>query len=216
MEQGSIKEIQAKVREQVSYMKNPMFTSEVQSNIDNIATAYLSDGLGDWDVYAEGYKIAGDIVVQYIIDNDRNQYSLVFPVVFLYRQYLELRLKELIFSSSHLLNQITPEIKGHKLILKWKMVRQNIELLWRNSPDNKNDLELIEARLREFDLIDPNSENFRYPESIDVKPSLTSLKGMEYINLRNLKDCVNAISMVLDSASTGIYESLRRKHEMKE
>ena len=50
----------------------------------------------NWELYASGYNTAGDILVQHIIDTRSDRDTLVFPIVFNYRQYLELRCKEII------------------------------------------------------------------------------------------------------------------------
>lgn len=44
------------------------------------------------EIYISGYKSAGDILVEHVKQKKRNQDFLVYPIGFLYRQYLELRL----------------------------------------------------------------------------------------------------------------------------
>jgi hypothetical protein len=62
----------------------------------------------NWDVYASGYKHAGDLLVQHVIDTRNHRDTLVFPIVFNYRQYIELRLKELILIG-RILSDESPE-----------------------------------------------------------------------------------------------------------
>lgn len=80
------------IESQMLRMKESLFTSKFTPDPDSYMNAYSG---GDWDTYAMGYKRAGDILVQYVADNDWDQDFLVYPITFLYRQYLELRLKEL-------------------------------------------------------------------------------------------------------------------------
>ena len=49
-----------------------------------------------WEVYAMGYKIATETLVDKVLSEQTNQDHLIYPIVFLYRHYIELRLKEII------------------------------------------------------------------------------------------------------------------------
>jgi hypothetical protein len=165
---------------------------------------------GDWDTYAMGYKMAGDVLVQYIKDNDRYQDFLVYPIAFLYRQYLELRLKELILVGSALLNKDFTIPKTHDLVSLWRQARPNMEAVWSGS-ETRVYLNMVEDRLKELCDLDSGSYVFRYPEDIKGEPSLT---GIRYINLKQLMDVIQGISNVIDGASTGMGEHLNSKNEI--
>ena len=47
-------------------------------------------------IYSTGYKRAADILALHVQADDREVNFLVFPIIFMYRQYLELQLKEII------------------------------------------------------------------------------------------------------------------------
>lgn len=49
----------------------------------------------NWGMYTIGYKEAGDLLLQYALNVGR-QNVLVYPIIFLYRHYIELQLKEII------------------------------------------------------------------------------------------------------------------------
>ena len=83
--------------------------------------AYIGLTEQEWDVYAIGYKMAGDLIVQHMENIEKN--NLVFPIVFLYRHYIELRLKEIINNGYLLLN-----IKNDNQIHYMK--EHNIDKLW--------------------------------------------------------------------------------------
>lgn len=207
MEHKSIEEIRDEVEAQVARIREPLFTSKAAPDPDWYLNAWLHI---TWDTYAHGYKRAADILVQYVIENDWDQDFLVYPIVFLYRQYLELRLKELIFASSRLLDQHARIPKEHSLVSLWRKARPNIEEVWPDS-QTKGDLDAVEDRLKELCDIDSGSYAFRYPEDVKGAPALT---GMQYINLKQLRDVIQGISNVLDGSSTGIGEYLNAKHEM--
>ncbi len=210
MEHKSIDEIRREIEAQMLRMKEPLFTSKAAPDPDWYLNACLNVGGGDWDIYAIGYKRAGDILVQYVIDHNQDQDLLVYPVVFLYRQYLELRLKELIFAGDRLLDQDAKIPKTHDLVRLWRQARSNMESVWPDS-DTKDHLNAIETRMKELCDVDSGSFAFRYPEN---KDGAATLVGMVHINLKQLRDVVQGISHVLEGASTGMGEHLQWKHEM--
>ena len=86
MEHRSIEEIRREIEAQILRIKEPLFISKAQPDPDWYLNACLHIGEG-WDAYAEGYKNAGDVLVQHVIDYSRDQDFLVYPIAFLYRQY---------------------------------------------------------------------------------------------------------------------------------
>jgi len=210
LEHKSIEEIRREIEEQILRIKEPLFSSKAAPDPDWYLNACLNISGGDWDTYAMGYKRAGDILVQYVIDNNSDQDFLVYPVTFLYRQYLELRLKELIFVSSRLLDQDAMIPKTHNLVALWKQARPNIEAIW-PEPDTKGHLSSVEERLIELCDIDSGSFAFRYPEDKEGSATLT---GIVHINLKQLRDVIQGISHILDGSSTGMGEYLNVKNEM--
>jgi hypothetical protein len=68
-----------------------------------------------WDYYATGYKSAADVLVDNALTSRSNLDIHVFPIVFLYRQYLELRLKELVTSGRALVDRPAEQKPNHKL-----------------------------------------------------------------------------------------------------
>lgn len=210
MEYKSVEEIRDEIEAQTARVREPLFTSKAAPEPDWYLNACLHVTPENWDVYALGYKLAGDTLVQYVIDNDRDQDFLVYPIAFLYRQYLELRLKELILVGSRLLDQNVSIPREHNLVSLWRKARPNIEEVWPDS-QTKDHLDTIEDRIKELCSIDSGSYAFRYPE--DVKGTST-LPGIRHINLKQLRDVVQGISNVLDGCSMGIGEYLNVKHEM--
>lgn len=210
MENKSIEETRREIEAQILRIKEPLFASRAAPDSDWYLNACLHVSGENWDTYAMGYKRAGDIVVQYVVDNNWDQDFLVYPIAFLYRQYLELRLKELIFVGSRLLDQPARIPKTHNLVSLWRQARPNIEAVWPDS-DTKGHLSAVEDRLRELCEVDSGSYAFRYPKDNE---GTTTLTGMKHINLKQLKDVIQGISYILDGSSTGMGESLNAKQEM--
>ena len=77
----------------------------------------------NWELYAAGYKSAGDILVQHVIDTRTERDTLVFPIVFNYRQYLELRCKEIIRVGRMLSDEDAEFPRTHNLHALWTICR---------------------------------------------------------------------------------------------
>lgn len=168
-----------------------------------------------WDSYAMAYKIAADRLVD---DQQRGPISelyQVFPIMFLYRHYLELKLKEilrvLLDWDGRRHDQI-PHI--HELPKLWKEVRHLLEKFDNGMTEHSGDACLeegaaiynaIEKRVKEFDDIDPGSFNFRYPED--------QVKLLERHEIVHIKEVVNALDMNLDGISVGLDDILSHRNE---
>src|SRR5262249_50330134 len=78
-----------------------------------------------WAGYAEGYKLAADLLVQHVVETRSNQDLLVFPIVFLYRQALEVALKHLILQGFQLLD-IDEKLPTHHRLVHLSHISQMI------------------------------------------------------------------------------------------
>jgi hypothetical protein len=173
----------------------------------NACLNYMFD---DWELYVIGYKKAADALVEKIKKTQRDQDFLVFPIVFLYRQYLELSLKLLVKLGNELLDENQDFPKKHELDKLWKICRS---MLVKIEPKvSQHDLEAIDEAITQFCTIDPTSQAFRYPVLKGGDKSIPS--DVRYINLRQLSDVMEKIANFLDSAATEISVYLDYKHEM--
>ena len=161
-----------------------------------------------WGAYAEGFKRAAEAIVDRLDVTDILSW-LVYPVVFLYRQYLELRLKEIILAGQRVSGRNSAVPKHHRLVPLWREARQYIEDTF---PGDSADLDGVDARISEFEKVDPKAEGFRYPETKDGQATLTELGA---VNLVHLKEVMRAVSWILDGASTGLYEHAQMKEEVQ-
>jgi hypothetical protein len=171
----------------------------------NACLNYLHD---DWTLYSEGYKRAGDLLVEHMKESRSYQDFLVYPIVFLYRQYIELRLKELIRDGNQLIDNPKKFPKHHKIDELWKHCRRILEKVWPEGP--AEDLDAVEECIHQFSEKDPTSMAFRYPTDKNGNRSLPSLS---HINLRNLSEVMARISSLLDGTSMAISVYLENKQE---
>ena len=166
----------------------------------------------DWYVYATGYKNAADVLVEHVANTRHQLDTLVYPITFLYRHYIELRLKELILASTNLLGTDLPRNwpKEHRIESLWKHSQQDLRKIWPEG--SQSDLDAVTDCINQFAAIDPIASSFRYPVDTGNKPHIT---GLTHINIRNLSKVIGRIAGLLDSASSGISEYLDQKRDME-
>lgn len=164
----------------------------------------------NWPAYIIGYKKAADILVRHIKQKRRSQDTLVYPIIFLYRQYLELAIKNLILKGRCLQDISEPFPKGHKIHDLWKVCEK---LLNEIAPDTSTtEFKEINRLISEFCAVDPGGTAFRYPEDDKGNPSIPNIK---HINLRNIYDVMEKISVILEGADLMITEYISIKSEME-
>lgn len=174
---------------------------------NNACLNWLPSG---WDLYATGYKDAADLLVAHIHENDRRHDIMVYPIVFLYRQYLELAIKDLIHQARRLQDINEPFPKTHRIDELWRICHR---LLSQIAPgDSEGELKHITRLIDEFSTVDPTSMAFRYPEDKDGN---RSLPGITHINLRIVKEVVGKISVIIEGAGAMVGEYLSFKREME-
>lgn len=163
----------------------------------------------DLNLFAEGYKSAGDTLVRHIIESSSHQDTLVYPIVFLYRQHIELRFKEIIREGLSLLDEGKDFPKTHRLDKLWPTVKEIVEKLW---PDE--DIEqfgIIGHVVDEFSALDPESMSFRYPED---RCGNNPLSGLAYINVRHLSETIDEVYSLLFGVSAAISEYRDAQYQM--
>ena len=84
----------------------------------------------EWPLYARGYKRAADILVMHVNECATDQDSLVYPILFLYRQHFELRLKHLIQDACRILDEEFVVPKTHRLPLLYTTLMEKLKTAW--------------------------------------------------------------------------------------
>ncbi len=173
--------------------------------------ACLNYGSDDWELYIVGYKKAGDALVEHVGEVRHGQDYFVFPIIFVYRQYLELRIKKLIRDSKNLLAEPPQFAKTHDLSALWIECRPLLEKL--EPKAETDDLDAVGEAIQQFCELDPSSEAFRYPVTRKDTPSLPS--DLRYINLRILSEVMDKMSSFLEAAEMMVLVYLDHKHDME-
>lgn len=152
-------------------------------------------------LYIDGYKEAADHLAKKVIESGQDQDILVYPIAFLFRQYIELELKWIIRESRVLLNDGLGFPEHHEiknlLDIAWKLMNEIIDTFCKEANEyiTKEDLEIIEKIISDFVEIDPGSFAFRYPTD---KQGNNTMEGLKYINIRILAEQTNLLSEKLN------------------
>ena len=153
----------------------------------------LLKGFGGWSLYTSGFKMAADELVAHLGEESSAphlSHFVVYPIAFLYRHYLELRLKEMLWSTSGAIP------KKHGLMTLWEKVRERLKYYAPQDGQFLLKYDSIAELLRPIDELDPQSEGFRYP--YDEDGQLTIDGDIKWINLLRLKEHVAEIAGLFD------------------
>lgn len=142
--------------------------------------ACINYGLDPWWVYSEGYHRAVEVLTNHAMESRGDLDCLVFPIVFLARHSLELRIKDLIQTAAILNKAESKPSLSHKLTDLWGSLRDRlVDLFPGDDPAALQDVDNFVSELSRFDH---SSTTFRYPENTEGAPSLDST--IRHINVR--------------------------------
>jgi hypothetical protein len=168
-------------------------------------------GNNDGSIYliVEGYKEASFELINNLLNDTKIDWlkldSKIYPLVFLFRHYLEMILKDTIRYENLISKKNYSDEVGfppsHSLIELWKELKPMIQKRYTLYDENlkkecKENDEVVEKLLTEIEDIDGGSYAFRYPFN---KPTKTD-KRIRYslpfmtINLQNLKNMMQNLS----------------------
>ncbi|GAU08752.1 hypothetical protein [Desulfoplanes formicivorans] len=140
-------------------------------------------------LYINGYLKAAEELTHKVIETSSDQDILVYPIVFLYRQYIELNLKNIIKESRIILSEGCGFPEHHKIWNLWcvsnGLMKKIINKIDKGIQEyiTKEDTDCISKIIHDFANIDKESFTFRYPKD---KNGHNNLDGIMYINLKNL------------------------------
>lgn len=164
----------------------------------------------DWNSlsgYRLAYQVAADNLVDSLGDDFMEPDALIYPIMFLYRHCLELRVKEM-YLGMKILHRQEADIKmrRHDIRKFWKELRALLELSWKD----QTILDSVEQRIMEFDDLDKTSFAFRYPDILDGEaivirssqnPTLLDLHAVRGI-FSDLDAVLEEINLLIDNELT--------------
>jgi hypothetical protein len=166
--------------------------------------SYLSPVYID-QAYIQGYQDAADMLVALMIEDSSYLDSFAYPVIFLYRQCIELSLKELIREGNKILDRPREGNLGfptiHKLDLLWSKCEGILKdpRLGIADQETSEEMEVMGELIEEFKAVDPQSMTFRYPanspdwEKVDV-PHFKEIAGKMACFFSSVGDYIDVIA----------------------
>jgi hypothetical protein len=157
--------------------------------------------------HAEAFKIAADIILdaheaaQQRPHNDR----LLYPVLYLYRHCLELKLKDLVLLGARCgdfaLAKVEECLGKHELCPLWTRAK----LFLRNHYPKDDRLPVIEPVIQEFHQVDKDGQTLRFDRNKAFKRRRYD-NVPPYISVPNLRTTMDAVYNHLDFAYAGILD----------
>ena len=162
--------------------------------------AWLNQAFQGFGDFADCYQnCALTLIDGALQDRSQRDYN-IYPILFLIRHYVELRLKELIQGANYLDNQSADFPTGHKLQKLWNIFKIRYSEVIENLEPGDPVILIINDLIDEISGLDPNSMTFRYP--VDFEGN--RIPKPEYINLQNLRQVFISLCMVLDGMAMQI------------
>jgi hypothetical protein len=154
-----------------------------------------------WSVYAEGYRLAADHVLLVALEKSSERDFLIYPICFLYRQFLELSLKEAIHYTEELVEGEVGRVPDHhRLEGLWA----RFQIAMKKVTDGSLDAEVavIENAVTQFGQLDPTSQAFRYPADREGEPIRHIRERVNLPTLRQeMANAARAVQMVTGGLS---------------
>lgn len=133
-----------------------------------------------------GYKTAGDTLVEKTKSSPSDRDTLVFPIVFNYRHFIELNLKYLIAMYGPSV-RIEANWNTHDIAQLWRTFE---EVVAEYGMSDKEADKAVKQIIADFAKIDPQSFSYRYP--VDRDGNIIEL-GQEQIDLSTLADVMEGV-----------------------
>ncbi|BET65454.1 hypothetical protein ASA1KI_03720 [Opitutales bacterium ASA1] len=138
--------------------------------------------------YVEGYRKAAEYLIDHIDRTHMEQDYLVYPVLFLYRHHLELRLKEILGLLHDLGVRSSEAPIGHSLAKLWSEARAPLRKL--GGKGDAKWFSAVDRCIKQIDEIDPSSDAFRYAKRRDGSKSVSHVRHVNFLALRETMDAI--------------------------
>lgn len=162
---------------------------------DWTSNAMIGYQLDTFPTYADGYRDAAQALIEKCLTEQRGNDVLIYPVVYLYRQYIELRMKEIIITIQYCKGEQKHIPPTHKIEELWRRLKTGYASL--DEPLTDETIQNAERLILEFADIDPQSMAFRYPVNLKGEKMLS----LTHINIRNFGEVMSRLACLLDALS---------------
>jgi hypothetical protein len=175
----------------------------------------------DCYAYSEGYRLAGRMVADHVIQKRWDADFAVYPVIFLYRHCVELQLKGLIPTGANLVELELSEAdrkliqRSHRLDELWELFESILQKAGPgNIPMNPEEIEGLRWYTRELHEIDPKSDSSRYATARSGQPSIDNERHPA-LNIGLLAAGMERLTSYLFGLGVAFHEAYQVKCEME-
>lgn len=134
----------------------------------------------------KGYEEAAGHLVDKALETRHERESLIFPILFLYRHYIEIQLKYFISTYGRHAN-IEPNWTTHDLVVLWREFEKILDVF---QADDVSTESIVRRIVAQFAKMDPQSFSYRYP--CDRDGNLVPIRN-NVLDLKTLKDVMNGV-----------------------
>jgi len=157
------------------------------------------------DSHSRSFREAAEILVDHCAASEHEFDEMIFPIFFLFRHYLELRLKEIVRYGVwlNILDEtggLRQTLKSHELYPLWNNAKKVIVEMFPNWLQET--LKAAESHIAQIHQIDPGGEVFRYHESNGGFNRLSEKVGLEHF-----RETIAALSNFLEGCRNGVGEA---------
>lgn len=162
--------------------------------------------------HAAAFKTAADMVIESHEQGPRRLYrdDLLFPVAYLYRHAIELKLKQIVRYGIAMHCYTKADVKRtlgeHNLAKLWTKAKLAIKHRWPQG--NPDPIKAVEAVINEMHQADKDGQTWRYETGNDGR--LNRHEGLpEFVSLQSLRKTMDNFFAFLDACVDGIDDGLQ-------
>lgn len=161
---------------------SPVFLEEGGSYYEQSVLGYKYSSM-QFFPYVKAYTETADLLFEFAKEREELRNVVFFPMCYLYRNAIELSMKEILFEEcSHDFQRKLRIIKRkkHSLEAIWNSIKEDVEKVYRKNVISKEIASLVE-QLHSFDVA---SDKFRYPTNTELQlhykeKTLFDMEGMK-------------------------------------
>ncbi|MEF3305335.1 hypothetical protein [Paenibacillus sp. GYB003] len=135
--------------------------------------------------YVKAYTESADILHQYMTKKKKTKSSLFIPMCYLYRNGIELAIKEILFEECSLDHQSAIKKikeKKHSILALWNSIKSDVVRHAGTSDDDAH-LRNVEKYIKQLHDFDGASDKFRYPTNKDLQLHYNKPKKFDVDNV---------------------------------
>jgi hypothetical protein len=172
----------------------------------------------DFGIYAKGYFGAAELLVESALAKPSFPDYEAYPIMFLYRQAVELDLKGCIYNSAHLANLMeVPHldhslVNNHDLSSLARRAKSITDVLFKGDQELSTFMSSVTQEVGQIMRIDPKSFAFRYPLKRNGAPSFENT----HFGLESTRKRISSLHYGLQSIHFGLQVTEEQRLEIYE